>query len=272
MNAEAASRMMAEVGDVEEAARLAGIAGQVKWAVLKQMWDPQKQFFYDIDAISHDRIPVENVVGFDPFLAGIADSRHIAAFDRLSDPKQFWSSWPIRSTSAQCKAYAPDASWNGEHIKGMHGCLWNGPTWPFTNSTVLMGLANAVRRTPHQNSRALLQKLFADLLTRYTMMCFRDGNLADPIIYEHYNPETGKPISQEEDYFHSTWIDLIVSYVAGIVPLPDGQVAFNPIVCGFESFSLQGVRVASHVIDVEFDRTNGYRAKIDGRLASQQRC
>lgn len=272
MNAESASRMMAEVGDEEEAARLAGIASQAKWAILEKMWDPQKQFFYDIDAVNHDRIPVENVVGFDPFLAGIADRRHVAVFKRLSDPEQFWSPWPVRSTSAQCKAYAPDASWNGEHIKGVHGCVWNGPTWPFTNSTVLMSLANAVRCVPDQDSKASLQKLFADLLTRYTMMCFRDGNLADPIIYEHYNPETGEPISQEEDYFHSTWIDLIVSYVAGIVPPSGGQVAFCPIDCGFESFSLRDVRVASHVIDVEFDRANGYRMKIDGRLASQRRC
>ncbi len=135
-----------------------------------------------------------------------------------------------------------------------------------------MGLANAVRFMQNQNRKILLQKLFADLLMSYTMMCFREGNIADPIIYEHYNPETGKPISQEEDYFHSTWIDLIVSYVAGVIPLPGGKVAFSPIDCGFESFSLRGVRVASHVIDVEFDQTNGYRVMIDGRSTYQQIC
>jgi hypothetical protein len=52
--------------------------------------------------------------------------------------------------------------------------------------------------------------------------------------------------SSEEDYFSLDWIDLIVGYVAGTVPLSDGKVAFNPIVCGLESFLLQGVRGVSH--------------------------
>lgn len=262
MNADAASRIMAELGDDEEAARLAGIADGVKLSILDRFWDSGKRFFYDIDAAEHDRIPVENVVGSDPFLAGIADARHLGLFDRLFDPEQFWSPWPLRSTTKRCRAYAPDASWNGEHIKGPHGCVWNGPTWPLTNSTGLMALANAIA----VDGTDRLVGLFSDLLRRYTMMCFRNGSIDDPMIYEHYNPETGQPISQEEDYFHSTWIDLIVRYVAGITPMPGGRVEFHPIDCGLESFSLRGVRVASHVIDVEFDRKTGFTASVDGRV------
>ena len=259
LNASAAAAIMRELGDEAEAGRMDEITSRVRDAILNRMWDADKAFFYDIDAIKHDRLPVENVVGFDPFFAGIAGTEHLAAFDRLTDPEQFWSSAPVRSVSKQSTAYAPDARWNGEHIKGEHGCVWNGPTWPFTNSTVLMALANASRLT-----NGSLDSTFAELLRNHTSMCFRNGDTRDPMIYEHYNPETGQPISQEEDYLHSTWIDLIVSYVAGICPLPGGELAFRPINCGFDRFSLRGVKVASRTVDVEYDAKSGYVARVDG--------
>ena len=266
MNACAASNIMAEIGNKREAARLGGIAEKVRQAILDKMWDPERKFFYDIDAAAHDRIPVENVVGFDPFLAGIAGSAHLPIFERLSDPEQFWTKAPVPSTTKKCPAYAPDASWKGEHVRGEHGCMWNGPTWPFTNSTVLMALADATLANQHK-----LDSLFAELLRRYTRMCFRNANLSDPMIYEHYNPETGRPISREEDYYHSSWIDLIVRYVAGVTPLPAGRIEFRPIDCGFESFSLHGIHVASREVDVDYDTRSGYTAKIDGVAVERRR-
>lgn len=260
LNAQAASFIMGELGNAAESQRMSAVAEQVRNAVLEKMWDTQREFFYDIDAVHHDRIPVENVVGFDPFFADIASKRHSRALDRLSDPKQFAIAWPVPSTTKQSPVYAPDASWKGVHVKGNHGAMWNGPTWPFTNSTVLMGVANATLTCEHK-----YDALFAKLLRSYTQMCFCDGNLDDPVIYEHYNPETGRPISQEEDYYHSSWIDLIVRYVAGITPLPGGKIEFHPIDCGLDFFSLHGVHVAGHRVDVDYSRAEGYTARIDGR-------
>lgn len=267
LNALGAAAAMRELGYNHEAARLAGIAGHVRQAVLARMWDTDRQFFYDLDGATHQRVPVENVVGFDPFFAGITGPEHSHAFDRLTDPDQFGAPWPVPSTTRRSAVYAPDASWKGEHLKGPHGCMWNGPTWPFTNSTVLMSLASAIR-----SGCRTLEPVFADLLSRYTRMCFRNGDANDPVIYEHYNPETGEPISQEEDYFHSTWIDLIMGHVAGVTPLANGGVEFHPIDAGLNEYHIRNARVASHTVEVHFDRDAGYSARVDGRVAEERKA
>ena len=39
---------------------------------------------------------------------------------------------------------------------------------------------------------------------------------------EHYNAETGEMLSDEPDYNHSFYIDLIIRQVAGLEPTEDG--------------------------------------------------
>jgi len=248
MNAYASGLMMRELGRTADSERMLKIAANVKAAITEKMWDHKRHFFYDIDAVSHDRIPVENVVGVDPFLADIAGLENIRTYERLADVDQLGTPCPVASTTRKNLVYSPDASWMGKYIKGKNGCLWNGAVWPFTNSTVLMGMANIIRR-----GAVSLIPLFENIFTKYTMMCFRNNDLKDPIIYEHYNAETGRPISVEEDYFHSTWLDLFISCVAGIIPTKNGKPRIQPV-CNMGEFALRDVFVAGYMVDVESDK------------------
>jgi hypothetical protein len=149
--------------------------------------------------------------------------------------------------SIDCPAFAPDASWFGDHIKGPHGAVWNGPTWPFTNSTVLMGLANATRIADHG-----LDGTWNELFRNYTRLQFRGHDIEFPMVVEHYNPLTGEEISQEEDYFHSSWIDLVVTTVVGLVPSDDDVLLLDPVECGIKFFHLRGLPWRGREVDVSW--------------------
>ena len=236
MNASALADIFRELGDEGSATEFAGSAAGIRKSVLRLMWDPDLRFFCDL-APGHTRIPVRNVVGFDPFMAGIAGEEHLGVFAHLADPNAFASEYPIPSVSMDNPLYAPDATFSGKRIKGPHGCVWNGPTWPFANSTVLMSLAEASRRSEHR-----LDKLFAEIFYSNSRLMLLGGDSSRPEVVEHYNSETGTPISQEEDYFHSSWIDLVVTGVAGLRVSREMVVA-DPIDVGLDYLDLDGVVV-----------------------------
>ena len=52
---------------------------------------------------------------------------------------------------------------------------------------------------------------------------------------EHYNAETGEMLSDEPDYNHSFYIDLIIRQVAGLEPTEDG-FEVEPLETGLEWF------------------------------------
>jgi len=275
MNAVGVSRLCRRAGDTEGEREFAGLAENIRTSVLAEMWDPETRFFYDIRESDGAKALVKNVVGFDPFMAGIASEEHLAAFDHLWDPEEFWTPWPVPSVSIDCPAFAPDASWFGDHIKGPHGAVWNGPTWPFTDSTVLMALANATRTAGHR-----FDSRWAELLRRYTRLQFRNRDIDLPMVVEHHNPLTGEEISQEEDYFHSSWIDLVVTGVGGIVPSEDAILRLDPIDCGLGFFHLRGVPFRGREVDISWldpgrfegtpDLPSGFIVRVDGRLVADR--
>ena len=270
MNAAALSLIYGCLQDVEQSETFREIAGRIHSAVLTRMWDQDLRFFRDLTP-DHTRVPVMSVVGFDPFMAGIAGEEHLGIFEHLSNPREFASAYPLPSVSMDCPLFAADARFAGEHIKGEHGCVWNGPTWPFTNSTVLMSLAEVSRRFGHRHDH-----LFADLFGRYTRLMYRDGDIALPDVVEHYNSLTGAPISQEEDYFHSSWIDLVVTGLAGL-QVGEGTAAVDPIPCGLDYFDLDGVVVRGRRIRIAWrdlsagpdELEPGLSVWVDGQLAAR---
>ncbi|MBR6499235.1 MAG: hypothetical protein IKT23_06055, partial [Clostridia bacterium] len=82
-------------------------------------------------------------------------------------------------------------------------------------------------------------------------------------LVEFYDAETGEPLSDEADYSHSYYIDLVVRHIAGIQPREGGFV-FSPARIGVDSFALKGVKLRGHTLDVEFSARAGYVLKADG--------
>jgi hypothetical protein len=248
LNAVSLARILDVLEHPENAARYRELAAKTAAAVLAKMWDPATGFFHDLREDDEARMATLNVVGFDPFFCGIAGPDYAQAMEHLDNEEEFAAPWPVPSTAMNGPAYAPNAWWFDHHPKGPDGAMWNGPTWPYTNTTVLLSVARLTRLMDHA-----LDARFAWLLDAYTRMHFRNGNIDDPCLLEHYRPDTGVAVSLEEDYYHSAWVDLVVTGVCGVLPQPDGSLIIDPIDCGLEWFSLERLPYRGHQLTVTWN-------------------
>ncbi|WP_116952410.1 MGH1-like glycoside hydrolase domain-containing protein [Jiangella endophytica] len=248
----ALSRLLDVGGDAEFDA----LADAVAADVLAKQWDAGTGFFYDLHHGTDQKAMVRNVVGFYPYWAGIVGDEHLPGLEEAL--RLFGTGAPLPSTAPGSPVYSPAGDWRGVFVKGRNGCSWNGPTWPYTNSVVIDGLGATSRRFGHRYDAE-----FGRLLRSYALLHFQQRDGRTPYLVEHYNSETGEPISDEVDYLHSYVIDLLVRYVAGLEAGPDA-VTVDPLDIGLTWFALSGVRVAGRTVDVAFDREHGLRVSVDG--------
>ena len=226
-----------------DAARWKHFATRTRDAVRDDMWDPLGEMFSDVHPKTGKRTGVKAAVCFYPYFTDIVDESHLRGLRQsLLDPKQFWTQFPVPSSSLDDPLFSAEAEWKGKR----HVCPWNGRTWPMTNSHMVEALAAASRL-----GAPTLRKHAGDLIKRFVRMMFHDGDLRRPNCYEHYNPYTGHASVYRgiDDYQHSWVADLILQYVAGVRPHATG-VTIDPFPCGLEQLTLSGVRVRGRTIEV----------------------
>ena len=212
--------------------------------MLTKQWDPRTEFFYDLHHRTDERAMVRNVVGFYPWWADLTDERHTAGLRRALGPEHFGGAAAYPSVAQDCPAFRPSGGWMGRFIKGRNGCMWNGPSWPYTTAIALDAIGRNVDHAPD------LAAAFASGFWALARQHFRDGDVAVPYLVEHYDGLTGEPISDEPDYNHSYLVDLIVRYVAG-VRLEDGTRALEPVDVGLGELRLAGLPVGGCRLTIE---------------------
>ncbi|WP_051425890.1 MGH1-like glycoside hydrolase domain-containing protein [Jiangella gansuensis] len=247
------ARLLGQGGSDEFDALADAVAGEV----LAKQWDDDTGFFYDLHHRTDQKAMVRNVVGFYPYWAGLVDESHLPGLEAAL--ALFDTGAPLPSVAPDCPVYSPTGSWRGVYVKGRNGCSWNGPTWPYTNSVVIDGVAETSRRFGHRYDAE-----FGRLLRSYALLHFRHRDGRTPYLVEHYDSSTGEPISDEVDYLHSYVIDLIVRHVAGLEIDEAGGLIVDPLDIGLTEFALSGVRVGGRRVDVTFSQPDGLRVTVDG--------
>lgn len=252
------SHLYGAIGDRDEEMRFALLAKTICSDILEKMWDEETQFFYDLHYLDDRKAMVKNIVGLYPYWAGITDERHISGLKNAWNKDVFATGSAFASVSADCPVYSASGGWKGDYFKGRNGCVWNGPSWPYTTAIVLDAIAKQSRHHQH-----MYDDMFAKFLREYSLQHFTGQDLQKPYLVEHYDSITGEPLSDEADYNHSYYIDLIVRCVAGLIPTKTGFV-FDPIDCGLDSFSLRNVRIRNCIVDIEFANEE-YFININGK-------
>ncbi|UUZ85122.1 hypothetical protein LJK88_17015 [Paenibacillus sp. P26] len=264
------ARLCEAAGDPEAEAYFRA-AESIKHDILGKMWDEASQFFYDLHYQTDEKALVKNIVGFYPGWAGMLDERYDGLIGHLFDEREFATPCPFPSVSADCPAYAKEGGWMGHFVKGRNVRVWDGPTWPYTNSIALDALARESKRRNHAyDSR------FAHYLREYSFLHYQRRDLDRPALVEHYNSETGEPLSDEQEYNHSYYIDLLVTHVAGLSVEAD-RIVLDPLDIGLDYFRLDRIRAAGLDLKITYLRPNasagnpglppGYRLFVNGRLA-----
>jgi hypothetical protein len=233
-----------KLGRADETARWRNMAEKTRQAVQGQMWDAEKEFFFDVNPANGQRISAKTAIGFYPFMTGLAGPEHLGAINKhLFNPEEFWTKYPVPSTSVDDPTFSGDGEWKEQRLV----CPWNGRTWLMTNSHVAEALCQAA-----QELDPALQPRAVEFLNRYIRMPFLDGDVERPSSYEYYNPFTGQApfFRGTEDYMHSWIVDLIIKYVAGVQPGEDGRVQIRPLPFELDYFTLDRVKIAGQNLKV----------------------
>ena len=222
--------------------------------ILRLMWDEETGFFYDLHYQTNEKAKVKNIVGFLPYFAGMGKELGADGAKRGMEHlflKEFSTPCPFPSVSTDCPVFTAEGGWQGQFFKGRNRCIWNGPAWPFSNSMVLDALARESLRRGH-----VLDEKFGEYFRKFTGMHYHGGDGSMPYLVEHYNSMTGECISDDVDYSHSYYIDLVVRYVAGICVGPD-RIVVEPVDIGLDHFRLSGLRIRGHEVTVCLETGDG---------------
>ncbi|UQZ81826.1 Beta-L-arabinobiosidase precursor [Paenibacillus konkukensis] len=245
LNTQAVAKLCEAFGD-PEAEAYAELAGEIKRDIIAKMWDEETQFFYDLHYETDEKAMVKNIVGIYPGWAEMIDERFDGMIEHLQNEREFRTRCPFPSVSADCPAYSKEGGWMGHFVKGRNGCVWDGPTWPYTNSIALDALAKESKRRNHR-----FDGDFAHYFREYSFLHFMQRDLNQPGLVEHYNSETGEPLSDEQEYNHSYYIDLLISHVAGL-NIEQDKLIIDPIDIGLDYFCLDRVKAAGADIRISY--------------------
>jgi hypothetical protein len=187
-------------------------------------------------------------IGFIPWMFDLPAPEHAVAWVQLKDPAGFGA--PRGLTTAERRH--PDF-----RTHGVGTCEWDGAVWPFATSQTLSGLAK-VLRGPAQSY--ITRRDYRDALVTYARAHENDGK---PYIGEYHDEITGEWLitgpkaARSRHYNHSTFGDLVISGLVGIVPRADQTVEIDPLLPenSWDWFCLDGVPYHGRSLTIVWDRT-----------------
>ncbi len=246
-NAMAISRIAAMAGRSELSEEFASESHKLRSQLNEKLWDKEAHFFkvvFNNGQFSTAR----EAIGFIPWMFNLAESNNAAAWAQLNDPDGFRA--PRGLTTAEKRH--PEFRTHGTGT-----CEWDGAVWPFATSQTLTGLANLLRNDPQS---FVTKRDFFDQLLLYAEAHQQDGMA---YIGEYYDEETGKwlikgPKAERSRFYnHSTFNDLVISGLVGIVPRDDNLIEVDPLIPdeAWDWFCLDGLRYHGHMLTVFWDRT-----------------
>ena len=90
------------------------LAEETALKIRRYMWDPETNFFYDIMEENHEQIKVKTPAAFVILYAGLATKEQAEKLvEHLLNPREFWTTFPLPSVSADDPKYDPKGYWRG---------------------------------------------------------------------------------------------------------------------------------------------------------------
>lgn len=263
-------------------------AEAIKARTQEVLWNTTFEHFIDRFQVNNENVTYWNpirgreLVGMIPWTHELPDDtteyakawRHVLNTSELAGEHGLRTVEPSYEYYMRQYRYADD---NG--LLHQPECQWNGPVWPFQTTQVISGLANFLNDYPTGAATGIITaKDHTNLLRQYTKLHFNPerNNILD--LEEDYYPDTGYPIvglKRSPHYFHSGYVDLILSGLVGIRPSADDVLVVNPLLDDSISyFRTQSIIYHGHEVAVQWDAdgsqygTAGLQIEVDGEVAA----
>jgi len=265
-NAVAISKVAAILAKKTIAEEYAHKAARLKSLIHMFMWDKEAKFF----KVRHPNgylADVREEIGFIPWYFNLPESGYEQAWLQFTEPAGFKA--PIGITTAERRH--PEF-----RSHGIGTCEWDGAVWPYATSQTLVGLANVLRNYEQQY---VSKSDYFDALVTYARSHNYKGK---PYIGEYLDEIDGtwlKPDSDRSRYYnHSTFCDLVITGIAGLVPRQNNTVVVDPLLPAdtWDWFCLDNVLYHGRLLTILWDRTGekygrgkGFYIFADGKRCAQ---
>lgn len=288
-NARALSRLAQMAGETDMAREFAYRADAIQVRVLNDLWSNDLAHFVDRYQVDNAHVkywsPIRarELVGYLPWMFDLPpdNAQYAQAWTHLLSPQSLSGEAGMRTVEASYEYYMRQYRYLGTAPE----CQWNGPIWPYQSTQVLLAMANLLDHYPNQN--VVTHSDYMRLLRQYAAFHFQgDGANQRIDLEENYHPETGKPIvglARSHHYFHSGFVDLIMTGLVGIRPRADDLLEINPLLPPASDsqalawFRMQDIPYHGHKIAVSWDsdgrhyhRGAGLVIEVDGREVARR--
>ena len=248
-------------------------AQTLKKNFLEKCWDPKRNFFFhrfqndEEGGIKANTLTYQTgkyagdlhgreQMGFIPWYFRMPDAGFESAWKYLMDPNYFFS------------AFGPTTVEKGDPLFNVakNCCAWSGNAWPYATSQTLKAMANVIKyyKQDYVNKTDYFKQLRIFAKTHR-----KDGK---PYIAEANDPETGSwkghdVIGHSEHYFHSAFVDEIITGLVGLEPKETDSIEVNPLIPDeWDYFALDDVDYHGHQVAIIWDKTGTKYNKGKGLL------
>lgn len=238
----------------------------LKERVINQLWDPKRRFFlirykddeeaegfqvkansfiYETGRFAGDAHGRE-LIGYVPWQFGLlgAGTEHDIAWAKLMDRDGFYADFGPSTVERKDPMFLLMKSC----------CWWSGQSWPFATTQTLKALAVHLQ---NGGSPYVDRQDYLDALRIYARSHRKEGK---PYLAEALHPDTGSfeghdGYNHSEHYFHSGYIDLIITGLVGIIPSDSNTLRIHPLApADWNYMILDRVRYRDHDVSIVWDR------------------
>lgn len=245
-NARALSEIAAMSGDHNLARSYKTKADTLKMLIQENLWNPKDMFF---ETIKEDGsfAEVREAIGFLPWLVNLPDPNKGSeeAWKQLMDPEGFLA--PFGLTTAERRH--PEF-----RSHGCCQCEWDGAVWPFATSQTMTSLQNLLRSYPQE---VVSRSDYFHHMERYVQSQYYRGK---PYIGEYLDESTGYWLKGDQErsryYNHSTFNDLVITGMVGLVPRLDDLIEIHPLVPAgkWDWFCLDRLNYQDQMLTILWDK------------------
>lgn len=262
-DAQAIARSAALFGDRHTAREFFGRAESLRERVQSELWDSRREFFLHQAANNEKDGVLERTRTYDSGkYAGSEYGRELIGyvpwqFNLPERGKGYERAWRFLMDSARFFArFGPTTTerHDPQFYISPTCCWWSGNSWPYATTQTLVAMANLLN---DYEQNVVSAGDWMALFNAYTRTQRKAGR---PYIAEAANPDNGAWDGHDtpyhsEHYFHSGYVNLLVTGVVGLRPRADDSVEVNPLAPSeWAYFALDDVWYHGRRLTVIWDR------------------
>ena len=243
-NAQAIAAIALLANQPELAQEFRGKAATLKRLVRELLWNPGASFF-EARRPEGQFADVREELGFILWRFELPAPGYEQAWAQFADPEGFRAPFGLTTAERRHPAF---------RSHGCCKCEWDGPVWPYATSQTLRALANVLR---DYSQSVVTRRDYFDAFLTYVRAQHFDGK---PYIGEYLDEVTGQWLKGKQErsryYNHSTFADLVVTGIVGLIPREDSVVEIKPMLPAdaWEWFCLDGVTYHGQSLTILWDR------------------